>query len=155
MLAQYNDIMYGPHSNFIMNNAGTVYEQDIADFLDQAGVDYLSEKELRAKQYDVTPDFKLNIPIVVVLEEDQTVACIIETKQVPLCKKCEASNSGEDKKECSQNESNTMSGQKYIVNWIECKSLFASYGCHQEYYKNQFSSYINRFGRGIVIYRYG
>ena len=158
MLAQYNDMMYGPHSYFIMNNAGTVFEQEIAAFLDEADVDYMSEKELRAKQYDVTPDFKLNIPLIVTLKENETVACIVDAKKIPLCKKCDAEHfqdENESKNDHQSQENQNSSSQKIIINWIECKSLFASYGCHQDYFKNQFSSYINRFGKGIVIYKYG
>lgn len=43
----------------------------------------------------------------------------------------------------------------FIVNWIESKALFGSLDVHGEYVKNQYLSYWNRFGTGLVIYWFG
>ncbi|KAL0269139.1 UNVERIFIED_CONTAM: hypothetical protein PYX00_006966 [Menopon gallinae] len=40
----------------------------------------------------------------------------------------------------------------FIVNWIESKALFASPKIHKGYVEEQYSSYWNRFGTGLVIY---
>ncbi|XP_014207712.1 uncharacterized protein C15orf41 homolog [Copidosoma floridanum] len=43
----------------------------------------------------------------------------------------------------------------FVVNWIESKGQFGSPKNHQTYIKEQFSSYWNRFGPGLVIYWFG
>ncbi|XP_076656942.1 CDAN1-interacting nuclease 1 [Halictus rubicundus] len=43
----------------------------------------------------------------------------------------------------------------FIVNWIESKARFGNMEIHQKYIKEQFLSYWNRFGPGLVIYWFG
>lgn len=168
MLAHYSDPFYGIHYTQSSNNSGQFFEQLVEDYLKQAGVDFMNEDELRKKKYDVTPDFKLNVPVI--LERHWQSSNDISDNDL----------FGSNKKKCIKNylitkpiefqplksnhhlsidQSPSIEDHKNItreiINWIECKSLFANEECHREYTKNQYNSYVNRFGKGIIIYNYG
>lgn len=42
-----------------------------------------------------------------------------------------------------------------VVNWIDSKATFGDPASHAEYHANQFSSYLNRFDSGLVLYWHG
>lgn len=156
MLAHYSDPFYGIHYTQVSNNSGQVFEQQVEDYLRAAGVDFMNEEELRKKKYDVTPDFKLNIPVILERhwqpdgdgERKRCVHNLLITKPiefVPL-------KAGLDSPALLSDEPNVT---REVINWIECKSLFANEQCHREYAQNQYNSYVNRFGKGLVVYKFG
>lgn len=157
MLSHYSDPFYGMHYTQSSNNSGQVFEQKVERYLKESGVDFMNEDELRKKRYDVTPDFKLNIPVILErhwkvdeLGRKRCVQHYLITKPiefVPLKSGLQTA----DQPLALVEENITRD----VINWIECKSLFANEQCHKEYAQNQYNSYVNRFGKGIVIYNYG
>ncbi|XP_075223652.1 CDAN1-interacting nuclease 1 isoform X2 [Lycorma delicatula] len=109
-LSTIHDDQYGPVSDTIKNCIGNEYEELLKKKLQELGLAFRDEKNLRARGYDKTPDIKLETPIAV---------------------------------------------NGFIVNWIESKALFADQKIHNMNLRNQFLSYWNRFGPGLVIYWFG
>uniref|UniRef100_A0A8C7BB01 CDAN1-interacting nuclease 1 n=1 Tax=Neovison vison TaxID=452646 RepID=A0A8C7BB01_NEOVI len=105
-----NDCCYGPLVDCIKHAIGHEHEVLLRDMLLEKNLSFLDEDQLRAKGYDKTPDFILQVPVAV---------------------------------------------EGHIIHWIESKASFGDECSHQAYLHDQFWSYWNRFGPGLVIYWYG
>jgi hypothetical protein len=71
-----SDTEYGPLGDNIKHSLGMEHEHFLAMWLKQHSIRYLDEGELRKRNYDKTPDFKLECPIIVL----GTVVHWIESK---------------------------------------------------------------------------
>nr|XP_025949741.1 uncharacterized protein C15orf41 homolog isoform X1 [Dromaius novaehollandiae] len=89
---------------------GHEHEVLLREMLLEKNLSFIAEDQLRAKGYDKTPDFILEVPVAV---------------------------------------------EGHIIHWIESKASFGDESSHQAYLQDQFWSYWNRFGPGLVIYWYG
>ncbi|CAM2115977.1 CDAN1-interacting nuclease 1 isoform X6 [Lepidochelys kempii] len=105
-----NDCCYGPLVDCIKHAIGHEHEVLLREMLLEKNLSFLAEEQLRAKGYDKTPDFILEVPVAV---------------------------------------------EGHIIHWIESKASFGDECSHQAYLQDQFWSYWNRFGPGLVIYWYG
>ncbi|KYO28744.1 hypothetical protein Y1Q_0004407 [Alligator mississippiensis] len=105
-----NDCCYGPLVDCIKHAIGHEHEVLLREMLLKKNLSFLAEDQLRAKGYDKTPDFILEVPVAV---------------------------------------------EGHIIHWIESKASFGDESSHQSYLQDQFWSYWNRFGPGLVIYWYG
>ncbi|XP_005149342.1 CDAN1-interacting nuclease 1 isoform X2 [Melopsittacus undulatus] len=105
-----NDCCYGPLVDCIKHAIGHEHEVLLRGMLLEKNLSFIAEDQLRAKGYDKTPDFILEVPVAV---------------------------------------------EGHIIHWIESKASFGDESSHQAYLQDQFWSYWNRFGPGLVIYWYG
>lgn len=134
MMLNAQDIMNGFFYNQLSMNAGIAFELEVRNILEQNRISFCPEDLLRSRSYDVTVDFLLDIPLVGV-----------RTAKSFHLYRCNA--------EIPEKIDNEI--ERLVITWIECKALFASVECHVEYYENQFYSYINRFGNGLILYKHG
>ncbi|XP_022912979.1 CDAN1-interacting nuclease 1 [Onthophagus taurus] len=104
------DDQYSHIVEVMRTSVGQQYEIVINRKLRELGLAFRDEEWLRKLGYDKTPDFKLDIPIMI---------------------------------------------DGLVIHWIESKAVFGDVESHTEYIKNQYSSYWNRFGPGLVIYWFG
>uniref|UniRef100_A0A8C3N601 CDAN1-interacting nuclease 1 n=3 Tax=Thraupidae TaxID=400783 RepID=A0A8C3N601_GEOPR len=105
-----NDCCYGPLVDCIKHAIGHEHEVLLREMLLEKNLSFIAEDQLRAKGYDKTPDFILEVPVAV---------------------------------------------EGHIIHWIESKASFGDESSHQAHLQDQFWSYWNRFGPGLVIYWYG
>lgn len=169
MLANYCDPMYGTHSAHVAANAGSRFEQQVADGLRSLNAHFAPEQDLRPA-YDVTPDFKLTVPLVLIRSNDSTKSTAADHESA------NDQSSNDDFRTArivvhnfdahqpvssgGGFEGTTAYGQGIgdqcdLINWIECKALFANADVHEEHTRNQLDAYGNRFGKGLVLYQHG
>lgn len=104
------DSICGPSSDTARRQAGLEFESKLYACLNDHGVSFWTEDDLRDKQFFKTPDALLRVPIAV----DGSVIC-----------------------------------------WIDSKATFCDVRSHKKLMEEQYDSYVNRFGPGLVIYWHG
>jgi hypothetical protein len=50
---------------------------------------------------------------------------------------------------------NSCTGEWHIVHWIDSKACFGDERTHKQQLDGQYSTYLNRYGTGLVIYWFG
>ena len=86
-------------------------------------------------------------------EHEQKIKDILKEKDIPYCDEHVLRGQGYDKTPDIKLEIPlALEEGGHIINWIESKALFGDPESHSGYLKDQFWSYWNRFGPGMVIY---
>lgn len=86
-------------------------------------------------------------------EHEQKIKDILKEKDIPYCDEHVLRGQGYDKTPDIKLEIPlALEEGGHIINWIESKALFGDPESHAGYLKDQFWSYWNRFGPGMVIY---
>ena len=104
------DTICGPSSDEARRRAGLEFESKLYECLNDQGVSYWTEDDLRDRQFFKTPDALLRVPIAV----------------------------------CGN-----------VICWIDSKATFCDRRSHKKLLEDQYDSYVNRFGPGLVIYWHG
>lgn len=109
------DPCYSPLSDLAKQAAGREYEMRLNRHLEDLGVAFWDEEDLRSKGFFKTPDVLLQVPI-----------AVRDSRQQWRC-----------------------------VSWIDSKATFGDSRTHSRQREEQYNTYINHYGPGLVIYWFG
>jgi len=123
LLCEEEDMDYSPSMDRIRQTAGLEFEYKLQRELIGRGILFDHEDDLREQGFHKTPDVLLSVPLALIIEK-------LKTEE--------------------QRESKSQKIQ--VIRWIDSKAMFGDYFTHANDNKEQFQSYINRFGQGMVIY---
>lgn len=111
-----SDTNYSPYSDCARQAAGLEYELVLYHVLEDMGLSFWTEAELREQGLFKTPDAWLKVPIAFVKEEGAA---------------------------------------PHIVHWVDSKATFGDERTHRQQMEAQYTTYLNRYGSGLVIYWFG
>lgn len=115
---------------------GNEYEEYLIERLTDKRLCFETEADLRARGKPKTPDILFSIPVALPVNA--------ENKE------------GEDEEDNGLPKSVPSERQKSynVINWIDSKAMYADESTFREHY-DQIQGYINRYGRGLIIYWHG
>ena len=87
-------------------------------------------------------------------EYEVKLQCYLKERNIPFRNEDQLRTRGYDKTPDVKLEI-PIAVNGYVINWIESKARFGNKDIHKRYIKEQFLSYWNRFGPGLVIYWFG
>ena len=112
---------------------GIEYEEYLIERLTDKGLCFETEADLRARGKPKTPDILFSIPVALPASAEND----------------DEENHGLPKAIPSERQ------KKYnVINWIDSKAMYAEESTFKEHY-DQIQGYINRYGRGLIIYWHG
>lgn len=153
------DPHHSPYSERVRRASGLLHEFKLRRELAAAKLPFEGEDELRRRGFSKTPDALLILPVAVPLpvylslslSRVRSVANSTSASDGRVSRGGEgASGGGSGNKSAAEKEVEVV-----VVRWIDSKAMFGDWQTHAKDNREQFESYVNRFGPGLVIYWFG
>ncbi len=126
------DCICGPAADAARHDAGEDYESRLYDLLQEHAICFWTENDLRDQHFHKTPDALLKVPIAI----RDKVVCWIDSKATF----CDAKTHRYD--------AEIRHGTRVVL-------ISSCLSSHRKLLQEQYDSYVNRFGPGLVIYWHG
>ena len=129
---------------------GREYEELLVKLLNDKNMCFETESQLRSRGKPKTPDILFLIPMGLKAEIFDAIHTTNTTNQLDNIDDYSIDNSTALNNSNVDNNNNNY----YVINWIDSKAMFADIITFQDNL-DQFKTYNNRYGRGLVIYWHG
>jgi hypothetical protein len=133
------DPMYGPRQDKERHNIGIEYELLLEHALNNMGIPFETEEQLRKRGTAKTPDVLLSCPVGLKVRKKKSPQSFQQSPSGVVTGSFEKEEEYEWK----------------IVCWIDSKALFGDVETHTNSVLPQVETYVHRFGPGLVIYWFG
>ncbi|XP_061467498.1 CDAN1-interacting nuclease 1 isoform X2 [Rhineura floridana] len=147
-----NDCCYGPLVDCIKHAIGYEHEVLLQEMLLEKNISFLAEDQLRAKGYDKTPDFILEVPVDGWKAEWTStpftgdLTSSFHWNRTPAVSRAFGCVTAAYHSAPRRIFYNAVEG--HIIHWVESKASFGDECSHQAYLHDQFWSYWNRASEG-------